>query len=105
MQEEYSALDYLSKKVVEPTLCEICDELFIPDAPGLRFCSIDCYEQSKTKKQSKSKRIKYKRNETRPKPSKPTPEPIIDDHSYDDAQLWTERMRYWEGKQGDTSFT
>lgn len=105
MREEYTVSEYLHQGPIDPVACEVCNALFLPEAPGLSFCSVDCYEQLKNKAKGKAKRIRYKRNQARPKPVTSNPEPIIGDASYDDDMLWAERARYWEGEQSETSST
>jgi CRISPR-associated protein Cas1 len=105
MQEKYTVSDYLHQGHVDPVACEVCNKLFLPEAPGLKFCSIDCYEQLKSTTQGKSTRLTYKKNETRPKPVKFTSEPILEDDPYNDDELWAQRAKYWEGDQSESQAT
>jgi CRISPR-associated endonuclease Cas1 len=105
MREEYTVSDYLHQKHTDPVACTVCNKLFLPEAPGLSFCSIDCYEQSRSKSKNKSKHLKYKRNEARTKPIKATLEPVIQDDPVDDDEMWAARAKYWEGEQSNTSST
>jgi CRISPR-associated protein Cas1 len=97
MREEYSAPDYLNQKLLEPIFCKQCENVFLPDAPGLEFCSVDCYEQSSAT-QKKPKRKVYRKDEARPKPPAHKPEASTIDDFISDDELWAARARYWQSQ-------
>ena len=98
MREEYSVSDFLNQDETDPIACQQCSKLFLPDAPGLRFCSVDCYEQWRTSK-SKPKGKTFRRNEQRPKaPARKRELPPEEDSKSDD-DLWAARAQYWQGQQ------
>jgi CRISPR-associated protein Cas1 len=97
MRQEYSARDYHKRNKTEPRACDYCGTLFLPDAPGLLFCSIDCfeaYEAGKTKPKVRTCRL----NESRPEPPRPKPNVAKDDSPGDD-ELWAARAEYWKGQE------
>jgi len=98
MREEYSLRDYHKRNQAEPVICELCGSVFLPDAPGLTVCSLDCYDAHEAGRPKQKVRT-YRINESRPEAPRPKPQTRPEDNPLADDELWAARAKYWQGTE------
>src|SRR5262249_52467457 len=97
MREEYSLRDY-HKRNTEPVVCELCGIVFVPEAPGLTVCSLECFNAHEADR-PKPKVRTYHIGESRPEPPRPKPPAGPEDDPLDDDELWAARANYWQAME------
>src|SRR5262249_13777235 len=101
MREEYSLRDYHRSNRREPVICELCGTVFLPDAPGLTVCSLECFNTHEADRQKPKVRT-YHIGESRPEPPKPKPQLGPEDDPLDDDELWAARAKYWQSIEAES---